>query len=1469
MESNPKKTQQSQTKKTGVSSVAKKKSAKSTDKAKMVAKKVTPVEDKPLDVVERLKNVLNEVRGSMDKAAPKKTSQPLSLEKSLPKKPSATKKQATAKKTSPKNNLETLKKKPSLEKKQEVTKRSANELLEELNAKSKKPLPVSKKSEKTSNQLPITTDVERLKGVISAGKRLQQLMEVKDLKNESKERILKEKISLARRLEEENPEEVTIDELEQEQGKVQELNEKIAVLQAEKAELDSAILKVLAAKVSGIPVIDEESLGLSPSASSGVPVNQQEEVSQTAKKISEIEEVLTSLENQHAENQIKLIAAEQANQQLMEEYGKQAVVVNDLEKEIVTLRGEVLKKQTETVQVKDQLENELKVKKQYQKETEELKKQLELSKAQIPVVKASLKEEMTNKIVALEKQYQEEKKEVLRLQKELQNLTKTMEKNQAKEELAKNSLQEEKKAKLELAKELETLKASLMKIEASAKQRTDEKQVATQMTTEAKQAQAALKREITRLEKAKEAQKAKEQQVKDLLQEEKKTNRRLQKEIDDLKTNLEKEKSKAVPSEKIIAIDQAFQDEKKENDRLQKSLNSLSVAFEELKSQEAGKKAEFDAMKKEHARLTKDNEALRATFEDLKAKSLESKKLYDTEKKLTTKLEKRIETMKTSKKALQVTIRDFKKQEQLQIEKDAQKDQLIEMEKLEKEQVEKQLEQLRLEVDGMVASLQELRQTNETLKSRDLEESTLFEQENQKLKVDNQTITEENNRLFALVDDLRLNNEQLKNQSQALSKRLELDFGSLKQELKDQTQRSETLQEQLSVLELEKEQLQEQLSQYSDSSVESTSNYEQLVQDNNQLKEINQRITASYNDLNLALELLKTKYADLEKTLDKEQMEKSQMQTHIVQTKDEPAKVASLISELNKTQELVKAKEFEIEILKSTLFREQNRITPHEQYPYYGFENMRYSQNAPYQQPQPVEPKIPQVVVEQQEKQSFIEEINALKAEIDKLKQTPAPDSSALLNEFKEELVRNREELSRISLQKDKEIKEISETYESKLQSTEQEKDELREQNNLRLQQINDLQAQVNDKDYTLQNLKNTVKQFTEEDIFDPEFKRRIRLIRDMQKDIANRLDDEAINYNSSVASLELKISQRQQDIDKLNNRIDQLTDTFNANRDFTASTKEVYEKSKAKALLELQLQEERLHELEDDYSKTKSKYQTFVSSKQQELANLKIKEGQIIDYYLRKIRQDYSLTDDFKEIKQVENERNQLLNQINELKSSQEQTVETIEKQSAELTKVVETNMNLTKQLQDERKVAIEKQARSLESSLQEQNRELSDLLRKVNDLKVELDKRLEYEKRLRINEEKVSDFFNNKILLEQCLVDLEERTQQMDIVAAKIEGIGNEPANKTDLLKARAELTDLEVHRDDLHSKINFCKKNIKELEVDPTVSTYIKLINQIDQIRNVQKELREKAEILKEAIQTKNKELDALMKEKSEIV
>ena len=69
------------------------------------------------------------------------------------------------------------------------------------------------------------------------------------------------------------------------------------------------------------------------------------------------------------------------------------------------------------------------------------------------------------------------------------------------------------------------------------------------------------------------------------------------------------------------------------------------------------------------------------------------------------------------------------------------------------------------------------------------------------------------------------------------------------------------------------------------------------------------------------------------------------------------------------------------------------------------------------------------------------------------------------------------------------------------------------------------------------------------------------------------------------------------------------------------------------------------------------------------------------------------------------------------------------------------------------------------------------------------------------------------------------------------------------------------MEVHKSDTEVKIDYYNKAIGELEGKPIIDTYMKLVNQINQIRDASKEIREKAEEAKQSIQQKSQRLEQL--------
>ena len=85
--------------------------------------------------------------------------------------------------------------------------------------------------------------------------------------------------------------------------------------------------------------------------------------------------------------------------------------------------------------------------------------------------------------------------------------------------------------------------------------------------------------------------------------------------------------------------------------------------------------------------------------------------------------------------------------------------------------------------------------------------------------------------------------------------------------------------------------------------------------------------------------------------------------------------------------------------------------------------------------------------------------------------------------------------------------------------------------------------------------------------------------------------------------------------------------------------------------------------------------------------------------------------------------------------------------------------------------------------------------------------------------------------------------------------------PEDRTEQLKLKAEIQDLEVHRNDLRAKIDFYRKKCTELENEEIVEKYKSLRMQMEKIRSIQRDKREQAETIKTEVQNKTKELENL--------
>lgn len=145
------------------------------------------------------------------------------------------------------------------------------------------------------------------------------------------------------------------------------------------------------------------------------------------------------------------------------------------------------------------------------------------------------------------------------------------------------------------------------------------------------------------------------------------------------------------------------------------------------------------------------------------------------------------------------------------------------------------------------------------------------------------------------------------------------------------------------------------------------------------------------------------------------------------------------------------------------------------------------------------------------------------------------------------------------------------------------------------------------------------------------------------------------------------------------------------------------------------------------------------------------------------------------------------------------------------------------------------------------------------MTELKNELNKRLEIENNLKQNDDDVYEYTSTLQKLEECEIDYKEKNEKIALLQLEIESNG--ALDKEVLLRKKAEISDLIVHREDLKTKMDFFKVKLEGLEAKNGVITYKKINNQINQIKKVSKDYRLAAEAIKADVQTKTAQLENL--------
>jgi hypothetical protein len=517
--------------------------------------------------------------------------------------------------------------------------------------------------------------------------------------------------------------------------------------------------------------------------------------------------------------------------------------------------------------------------------------------------------------------------------------------------------------------------------------------------------------------------------------------------------------------------------------------------------------------------------------------------------------------------------------------------------------------------------------------------------------------------------------------------------------------------------------------------------------------------------------------------------------------------------------------------------REQTPLQPEKadsSCPYYRFFNPAMVPNTE---------KTPQVL-----NNDLAAEIAKLRNEFQELKQvkeTPKVDNVEIerikaeqakeLQDLQSELEKHKDDLKALTEEKEREIAELSESFKMQLQAKDNEKEMLKAEKDRKIQELEKL---IGEKDSVIQKINDELKRLNEDDIFDPEFKRKIRVIRNMKREAEEKAAKEEQNHQGNSKALKEKIDAKTVEIDLINDKLFQLEMNYKQNRDFSSPAQEEYEKTKSKLMIERQLQEERRRDLEDDLTRLNFKYQSYLNTKDAELEKLNTEESQIIEYYLNKLR--HSKSKELLKLQEAENEKEALENQLEEIKSEEEAPEEDYQPGSGDY---------------------IGNNYETLQNEIRELTRQYNEYYRQITELKAEQDKRIEVEKQLRAKEKAVYDYCTGKINLDECLKTYQEKSKLIEDKQEELAKTSTRPEDRNAQLKLKAEIQDLDVHRNDLRAKIDFYRKQLMELENQEIVQNYKSLIMQMEKIRAIQREKREQAEAIKVQVQAKTKELESL--------
>jgi len=412
-------------------------------------------------------------------------------------------------------------------------------------------------------------------------------------------------------------------------------------------------------------------------------------------------------------------------------------------------------------------------------------------------------------------------------------------------------------------------------------------------------------------------------------------------------------------------------------------------------------------------------------------------------------------------------------------------------------------------------------------------------------------------------------------------------------------------------------------------------------------------------------------------------------------------------------------------------------------------------------------------------------------------------------------------------------------------------------------QRIHNLEQEIYQKDQQLQLIRQQFNDINEEKIIDPEFKRKIRRVRNIKKELNESFEEEKKFINRSIIQVEQQINQKKIEVANAKEKVETIEKEYAGQTDRTSLGRESYLSKRGKALIELELFEDRLQKLSGELVDLKERYDYLVQCYDERVEQLNQSEKEIIDYYLNEMKSDLIGKDKAYSVKNEE--REDLIRQLNELNQAQQQTQTALWQNNQVISKALETNREIKEQILSDKKQNIDQGIRRLENEIQEKNTMCNNLTSLLGTVNLKYGERINAEKQIRMTDETVVNYLKIAGDNEDLTQEYHDNLNQTQEVTEKIDALANNPDQKSEVLRLRAKLEDLDILKSDLIAKIEFSRKKMENLRNNEKVLYYTRLIESIKELKNKQEELKLNIEKLKTEISEKNAELERTKEEK----